>query len=92
MAFGTPINIYTVGLSDKVLRGSTTSQLTAPSRHKPAATRNEAVQPYRTAIHGVREPVKAPPICPPIFMNPDTDPADAPAMSAVSDQNELCDR
>src|SRR5271157_400180 len=27
-----------------------------------------------------------------MFMNPETDPADVPAISEVTDQNELCDR
>ena len=60
--------------------------------HNPAATRNEVVQPNRAAIQGVSEAVIAAPIWFPIFMNPDTDPEDAPAMSAVTDQKELCER
>ena len=63
-----------------------------PAAHRAAATRNDAVQLKRWAIHGVSEAVTAPPICPPIFITPDTDPAEAPAMSAVTDQKELCDR
>jgi hypothetical protein len=57
-----------------------------------AATRNEVVQPNRAAIQGVRDVVSAAPIWFPIFMKPDTEPEDAPAMSAVTDQNELWER
>jgi hypothetical protein len=32
------------------------------------------------------------PICAPMFMTPETEPADSPAMSAVTDQNVLCDK
>src|SRR5215471_17369979 len=76
----------------KVFTGSTTSQQSAPTTHRPAATRKDAVHPYRAPIQAVRYPVNAPPICPPMFMNPETDPAEAPAISAVTDQNELCAR
>src|SRR4051795_3679453 len=41
---------------------------------------------------GVSDAVTAPPICPPMFITPETDPEERPAMSAVTDQNELCDR
>jgi len=68
------------------------SHIKDPAAHKTAATRNDAVQLKRCAIQGVSEAVTAPPICPPIFITPETDPAAAPAMSAVTDQNELCDR
>jgi hypothetical protein len=33
-----------------------------------------------------------PPICAPIFIKPETDPDDEPAISAVTDQKELCAR
>ena len=49
-----------------------------PSRHNPAATRKEAVQPKRAAIAGVSEAVTAPPICAPIFMKPETEPDACP--------------
>src|SRR5471032_3356073 len=78
------------GASTRV--GSTMSQAAAPSMHNTAATRNDAVQPKRAAIAGVSEAVTAPPSCAPIFMKPETEPDDLPAMSAVTDQNELCDR
>src|SRR5580704_1611958 len=77
---------------DSSASGFTMSQAKEPAAHKAAATRNDAVQLKWCAIQGVREAVTAPPICPPIFITPDTDPAEAPAMSAVTDQNELCDR
>ena len=38
------------------------------------------------AMNGVRMDVKAPPICPPMFIRPETEPAEAPAMSAVTAQ------
>ena len=72
--------------------GSTTIHDTAPVRHNPAATRNEAVHPKWLAIAGVSEAVTAPPICAPIFIKPETDPEELPAMSAVTDQKELCER
>jgi hypothetical protein len=72
-----------------VLVGSTASQHAAPTRHKAAAVRKDAVHPNRVAIHGVSEAVIAAPIWLPVFMNPETEPDDAPAISAVTDQNEL---
>src|SRR6266404_700279 len=79
------------GLHDgiSVLVGSTANQLREPSRHKAAATINDAVQPMWAAIHGVSEAVRAAPIWFPVFMNPETTPEDPPAMSAVTDQKEL---
>ena len=38
---------------------------------------------------GVNEAVTAPPICPPMFMKPETEPENGPAISAVIDQYEL---
>jgi hypothetical protein len=72
--------------------GSTRSQASAPVAHKKAATPNEAPQPKPAAIMGVSVAVTVLPICAPIFMTPDTDPADSPAMSAVTDQNVLWDK
>jgi len=72
--------------------GSTHNQANAPVPHKSAATPNEAPQPKREAIKGVSVAVTVLPICAPIFMTPDTEPADSPAMSAVTDQNVLCDK
>ena len=57
-----------------------------------AAVRNDAVHPKRPAIQGLNEAVTTPPIWPPIFITPDTEPADEPARSAVTDQKELCER
>jgi hypothetical protein len=50
---------------------------------------NEAVHPKRAAIQGVKDAVRAPPNCPPVFMKPETDPDDAPAIPVVTDQKEL---
>jgi hypothetical protein len=69
--------------------GFTSSQRSEPARQAPAATKNEVVQPKRSAIHGVSEAVTAPPTCPPMFIRPDTVPADLPAMSAVTDQKRF---
>jgi hypothetical protein len=41
---------------------------------------------------GVSVAVTVPPICAPIFITPDTEPADSPAMSAVTDQKVLWDK
>src|SRR5205814_7611088 len=76
----------------RVREGSTSSHANAPRRHSAAATRNDAVQPNRAAIAGVSEAVTAPPICAPVFMKPETEPEERPAISAVTDQNELCAR
>ena len=43
-------------------------------------------------VHGVSDAVSAPPACAPIFINPDAEPAQSPAISAVTDQYELCER
>jgi len=72
--------------------GSTSNQANAPVPHKSAATPNEAPQPKREAINGVSVAVTVLPICAPMFMTPETEPADSPAMSAVTDQNVLCDK
>ena len=56
-----------------------------------APTRNEAVHPNRSPIHGVSEAVMKAPITLAVFINPETEPDDVPAMSAVTDQNELCE-
>ena len=69
--------------------GSTMSQLAAPIRRNADATRNETVHENRVASHGVKKAVSAAPIWLPMFMNPDTDPAEVPAISAVTDQKEL---
>ena len=60
--------------------------------HRAAATRKEAVQLNWWAISGVSEAVTMPPNWPAIFITPEAEPADAPAMSAVTDQKELCER
>src|SRR5512146_492766 len=72
--------------------GSTSNQAIAPTAQSAAATRKEAVQPNRPAMAGVKEAVSAPPSCAPMFMKPETEPEDGPAMSAVTDQKELCER
>jgi hypothetical protein len=41
---------------------------------------------------GVRDAVTAPPIWFPMFIKPDTEPADFPAISTVTDQKELWDK
>src|SRR5262249_32694571 len=72
--------------------GSTNIQATAPVKQSAAATKNDAVQPKCCAISGVSHAVSQPPACAPMFMNPETDPEDGPARSAVTDQKELCAR
>src|SRR5207302_630160 len=64
----------------------------APRAHNPAATENGMLQPKYLAITGVNCAVSAPPIWLPMFITPETDPADAPAISELTDQNELCER
>src|SRR5215471_12898849 len=76
----------------KLFVGSTISQLAAPTTHSAAATKNDAFHPKCAAIHGVKDAVIAAPTWLPMFISPETDPDDAPAISAVTDQNELCDR
>src|SRR5207248_4218489 len=44
------------------------------------------------AIHGVKGAVTKPPSCAPIFIKPETEPEEGPAISAVTDQKELCAR
>src|SRR5262249_9503768 len=63
-----------------------------PAAQRTAAVRNDAVHPYWPAIQGVSDAVTAPPICAPMFMTPETVPADEPARSALTDQHELCAR
>jgi hypothetical protein len=75
-----------------VRSGFTIHHASPPSAHRIAATRKEAVQPNRSAIQGVSEAVSAPPNCPPVFMNPETEPEEVPAMPEVTDQNELWER
>src|ERR1017187_571746 len=41
---------------------------------------------------GVRDAVRTPPNCPPMFIVPDTAPAERPPISALTDQKDLCDR
>src|SRR5258706_1962924 len=72
--------------------GKTSSQARPPHAHNAAATRKDAVQPNFVAMAGVRDAVRAPPNWPPMFIKPDTDPAALFPISALSDQNELCDR
>jgi hypothetical protein len=74
------------------LVGSTTNQLAAPTTHNAAATRKEDVHPKRDAIQGVSIAVRKAPNWLPVFMIPETVPDDPPAMSAVTDQKELCDK
>lgn len=49
----------------------------------------DAVQPNRDAIQGVSIAVRKAPNWLPVFMIPETEPEDPPAMSAVTDQKEL---
>ncbi len=74
------------------MRGSTTNQASAPSTDREAATRKAEVQPKCEAIQGVREAVIIAPNWLPMFMKPETLPEEAPPMSAVTDQKELCER
>jgi len=74
------------------LVGSTTSQHAAPTTHKAAAIRKEDVHPKRSAIQGVSIAVRKAPNWLPVFIIPETVPDDLPAMSAVTDQKELCDK
>src|ERR1035441_8423162 len=72
--------------------GSTNSHATDPIKQSAAATMKDAVQPNWAAIRGVREAVIAPAVWLPMFITPETDPAEAPPRSAVTDQNELAER
>ena len=51
---------------------------------------NEPVQPAACAMTGVNAAVQTPPIWHPMFMIPDTNPAEAPPISALMAQNALC--
>jgi hypothetical protein len=77
------------GAASRTRPGSISNHAPEPRRQNPAATRKEAAQPKRPAIAGVSEAVTAPPIWAPIFMKPETEPDDEPAISDVTDQNEL---
>src|ERR1039458_6169771 len=55
-------------------------------------TRPPPPQPQCVATNGVREAAATAPNCPTIFITPETDPAEGPAMPAVTDQKELWDR
>ena len=55
----------------------------APAMHAAAAAANEAVHPQCLAINGVSDAVVALPICPPMFMNPDSEPDDAPPTTHI---------
>src|SRR5690242_285845 len=72
--------------------GSTSSHRTEPAAQRAAASRNDAVQPKCSATSGVSQAVTQLPICPPIFMTPEADPDEEPAISAVTAQKELCER
>src|SRR6185437_656357 len=87
-----PKRAAAVGAAANCCSGSTISHEIAPRKQTTPATANDIPQPKRIAIHGVREAVTAPPIWQPIFMTPDTDPAERPPMSQLTDQNELCER
>src|SRR5215471_12195856 len=69
------------------LSGSTNNQAAAPPKQSAAATKKGAFQPSREAIQGVSEAVIMPPIWLPIFIKPETDPEEAPPISAETDQN-----
>ena len=63
-----------------------------PTRHSVAATMKDAVQPKLAAIRGVSEAVMAPAVWLHMFITPETDPAEEPPRSAVTDQYELAER
>src|SRR5690349_12877972 len=69
----------------------TSSHAAPPAKASAAAKRKEVAHPKRCAIHGVKEELIAPPSWQPMFITPETDPAEAPPMSALTDQNELCE-
>src|SRR5213080_3458811 len=71
---------------------STFNQRRPPRAQSAAATKKGKFQPKCAAIIGVTCAVMAPPIWLPMFMTPKTEPADAPAISELTDQNELCER
>src|SRR5438067_2497229 len=66
---------------------STFNQRRPPSAQSAAATKNGKFQPKCAAIIGVTCAVMAPPIWLPMFMTPETEPADAPAISELTEQN-----
>src|SRR6266481_6234293 len=68
------------------------SQQSAPTTAIAAATAKDVVQPNLCAIHGVREAVRAPPICPPILTRDEITPESRPAISTETDQKLLCER
>ena len=63
-----------------------------PRSASAAAATKDMSHPKCAAIHGVSEAVHAPPICPPIFIIPETMPVYSPAMSAETAQKLLCAR
>ena len=82
-------------VDDQESRGSsgcTVIQQIAPITASAAATAKELIQPKRCAIHGVREAVTAPPICPPMFTMLEKTPELRPAISTDTDQKELCEK
>src|SRR6185312_3863735 len=70
--------------------GSTINQATPLKKQSPAATQNDISHPKCSATNGVKLAVTTPPNCPPIFMTPETEPAERPPMSELTDQNALC--
>src|ERR1039458_7002748 len=84
--------ILSTDFPSSVRSGFTNSHARDPTAPRPAATRNAADQPNCAASNGVREGATTPPNCPIIFITPETVPAEGPAISAVTDQKELCDR
>src|SRR5215469_2088904 len=69
--------------------GRTAAHATAATRQRPAAVKKDADQPNWSPIQRVAIVVMKPPTWAPIFITPDTAPADGPAMSALADQKEL---
>src|ERR1039458_1056943 len=80
------------GSGASVRPGFTASHARDPTTARPAATKNDAGQPQCVATNGVREAAATAPNCPTIFITPETDPAEGPAMPAVTDQKELWER
>src|SRR5438045_9324722 len=68
--------------------GSIVNHNTAPNNSRTAATRHEAGHPKRLAMAGGKDDVSAPASWFPIFITPETAPAEAPPRSAVVAQNE----
>src|ERR1700685_2107624 len=71
--------------------GCTVIQSPAPTTASAAAIAKEVVQPKRCATQGVSEAVTAPPICAPMLTMLENTPELRPAISAETDQNELCE-